>query len=272
MDVLSDAVTAARTGRPHSNLIRHTTPFSGQFPAADGAGFHVVLRGTCTLTVAGGEPIPLGPGDVAFLPWGAAHSLAGSSVDMLCGAYLHDRSRTHPLLADLPELVHLPAEIGRRPDLRSAITLLGGELQAGGPGSDAMVPALLEVLLLHILRAWYAEAGTPWAEALRDPAVASALRAIHHNMAHPWTVAELAATAGLSRATFARRFGALIGRPPLAYLTWWRMTTAAGLLRSGDIPLAALAGRVGYASEYAFAHAFKREHGVPPGAYRLRKG
>ncbi len=84
----------------------------------------------------------------------------------------------------------------------------------------------------------------------------------------PWTVAELGATGGLSRAAFARRFTALVGEPPLTYLTWWRMTTAGRLLRHDDLSLREVAGRTGYTSEFAFAKAFKREHGMAPGRYR----
>ncbi|NUS16562.1 MAG: helix-turn-helix transcriptional regulator, partial [Streptomyces sp.] len=86
--------------------------------------------------------------------------------------------------------------------------------------------------------------------------------------AAPWTVERLAREAGLSRAAFARRFAALTGRPPLAYLTWWRMTLAARLLAESALPLASVAERVGYTSEFAFAHAFKRWCGLAPGRYR----
>lgn len=55
----------------------------------------------------------------------------------------------------------------------------------------------------------------------------------------------------------------------MAYLTWWRMTTAASLLQDTDLPLPALAAKVGYGSPFAFSHAFKREFGVAPGKYRL---
>ena len=193
----------------------------------------------------------------------------------MCGAYLLDRSRMHPLLAELPEIIHLPARVGRHPVLRGAIELLGAELDgAPRPGADAAVSALLDLLLLlHILRAWLQERSAAseddgWSAALRDPAVASALRAVHGDPAHPWTVGELAGVAGLSRAAFARRFTALVGRPPLTYLTWWRMTIAARLLRTTDLPHAAIARKIGYASEHAFANAFKREFTMPPGAYR----
>ena len=69
---------------------------------------------------------------------------------------------------------------------------------------------------------------------------------------------------------FAERFTALVGRPPLAYLTWWRMTMAAKLLRAADDPLSIVARACGYSSEFAFAKAFKREYGVAPGQYRRK--
>ncbi|MDG4863395.1 helix-turn-helix transcriptional regulator, partial [Streptomyces sp. T-3] len=90
--------------------------------------------------------------------------------------------------------------------------------------------------------------------------------------ARPWTVEDLGARAGLSRAAFARRFTALVGQPPLAYLTWWRMTTAGRLLREADAPLRTVAEQAGYTSEFAFAKAFKREYGMAPGQYRKRAG
>lgn len=295
VDVLSDAVTAMRTGQPHSGRVRRPVPFGMRNPPVAGAGFHIVLQGSCWLFPPDGPPIALGVGDVAFLPHGSAHGLADSpstplvdtaalpadiSTDgsatatvMLCGAYLLDRSRTHPLLDDLPEVIHLPARVGHHPGLRAAVDLLGGELDQPRPGSDAMLPALLDVLLLHILRAWFDEqsahgVATGWTAALRDPAVAAGLRAIHNDPGRPWTVADLASQAGLSRAAFARRFAALVGQPPQAYLTWWRLTLAARLLHDTDAPLATVARKVGYTSEFAFAHAFKRELGLAPGGFR----
>ncbi len=98
--------------------------------------------------------------------------------------------------------------------------------------------------------------------------MARALRALHDDPARAWTVEELGALSGLSRAPFARRFTTLVGRAPLAYLTWWRMTTAGRLLRSADVPLRVVAQRSGYSSEFAFAKAFKREYGMAPGRYR----
>lgn len=290
VDVLSDAVAAMRTGLPHSSRTEFHAPWATFFPPQDGAGFHVVLQGACWLIPSRGEPVRLGVGDVVFLPRELGHGLAdsptarpgpefcsppgsGPATTLLCGAYWFDHSRVHPLMAELPEVMHLPAHVGRRSSLRGALELLGRELvDAPLPGAAGVVPALLDVLLLYILRAWHEESGgaAGWAAALRDPAVAAALRAVHGDPAHPWTVQSLSARAGLSRSAFAQRFTALVGSPPMAYLTWWRMVTAARLLRDTDLLLRTVAERAGYTSEYAFAKAFKRRFGAAPGRYRER--
>jgi AraC-like DNA-binding protein len=173
----------------------------------------------------------------------------------------------------LPDVIHLPARLGHRTPLRGAIDLLAAEMERPGPGTDAIVPALLDTLLLLLLRSWYEEHAmtTGWARALSEPGIAAALRAIHDDPVRHWSVQELGSVAAMSRATFARRFTELVGEPPLGYVTWWRLTTAARLLTTGDAPLATIARQVGYASEYAFANAFKREYGIAPGRYRTSR-
>jgi AraC-like DNA-binding protein len=288
MDVLSDVLAVLRTGRPRSMLQGWDAPWAQEFAAVPGAlGFQVLLHGSCWLLPPGGAaPIRLAAGDVVFRPHGRAHALAGSpdtvpapctpeqgpppsgeEVVMLCGAYEIDPARAHPLVGDLPEVMHLaPTK-----ELRAAVGLLAAEVAHPGLGTDAAVPALLDVLLLYLLRRWYAgrpAATTGWAAALNDPVTGAALQAMHSDPGRDWTVASLAAQAGLSRAPFARRFTALVGRPPLGYLTWWRMTVAARLLHDSDATVAAIAHRVGYASEFAFATAFRRHHGTTPSRYR----
>jgi AraC-like DNA-binding protein len=186
-----------------------------------------------------------------------------------------DQTRVHPLLSYVPQIVHLPAQVGHHSSLRAAVDLLGGELARPLPGIGAVVPGLLDTLLLYILRAWLERESrdgnaTGWIAALNDPPIAAALTVIHHDPAHPWTVEELGARSGLSRAAFARRFAALIGQPPLTCLTWWRMTIAARLLRESEAPLRVIAARAGYSSEIAFAAAFKRQYRLTPGGYRRR--
>lgn len=294
MDVLSDAIAAMRTGEPSSNRLRIGSPWCYSFAAYDGAGFHVLLRGTGWVIPERGEPLPLGTGDIVLLPHGSAHVLSGSprvrnavpfetavadpsgEVDALCGKYRLDRSRAHPLLAELPEIIRLPAHVGRHPELRAAIDLLGGEVNHDRPGRNAAVSGLLDLLLVYAVRAWLddsaaetgAEAEAGWPRALHDPRIAAALEHLHTDPARPWRIEDLARSVGLSRATLARRFTTLTGQSPMAYLTWWRMTTAARLLRDTDLPLPSVAAQVGYASPYAFSHAFKRHSGLPPAHYR----
>jgi AraC-like DNA-binding protein len=152
------------------------------------------------------------------------------------------------------------------------VELLGDELQAEPPGAAAVAPSLVDALLVYLLRAWLRADTSGWSAALADRATAAALAAVHAEPARTWSVAELGAVAGLSRAAFARRFTALVGEPPLAYVTRWRMTAATRLLRDTDKPLGQVADAVGYGSAFAFAKAFRREYAMTPGEYRHRAG
>jgi AraC-like DNA-binding protein len=294
MDVLSDVIASMRIGRPGFARAELRSPWGMRFPPSPGtAGFTVVLRGSCWLLADGEDPVAVGPGDVVFAPRGAGHGLAdapstplveatrppqpppngSADVVTLCGGYRLDPHRTHPLLRDMPDLLHLPARVGRHDDLRATTDALGRELETARPGGTALVPLLLDMLLLYLLRAWFEDrphepGGTGWAAALADRSISSALHAIHRDPARGWTVQSLADEAGLSRAAFARRFATATRQPPLAYLTWWRLTTAASILRETDATLDQVAARVGYSSQVALANAFKRQYGVAPGRFR----
>ncbi|AUG79775.1 AraC family transcriptional regulator [Kitasatospora sp. MMS16-BH015] len=355
MDILTEVLASMRTSRPAAVRTNGRAPWALRLPPVAGAGFHVVLHGSCWLLEpdASRPPLHLREGDVVFLRDGHGHVLAddpateptepgeealavserravaaraesgldgaaapgpepasdgpsatgegpapdgpgvarfrdgspigtvslgggGAEARLLCGAYHLDQGRPHPLVRQLPEVVHLATGGGRHPELTAAIGLLRSELDGPRLGSDGIVPALVDSLLLYVLRAWLdgqpSDALAGWAAALRDPVIAPALAAIHRAPDRPWTVEGLAARAGTSRATFARRFTSLVGEPPLAYLTRWRMTTAVDLLKDPALPLAAVAARTGYGSEYAFGKAFKREFGQPPGGYRRQLG
>ncbi|MEV6280128.1 AraC family transcriptional regulator [Nocardia sp. NPDC051832] len=298
MDILSEVLATARTGSPASGMFVRHAPWGRAYPRIEGAGFHVVLRGSCWLTRPEADPIALGAGDAVFMPRGIAHGLVdqpgtalsetagpadvrhvdgpGAAAVLLCGSYQLAADRTHPMLAELPEVVHIPARLGAHPALRATVELLADELSDTRPGSDAAVPPLLELLLLYILRAWLSDAAaheiSGWAAAFVDPGISAALRCIHEDPSRGWTVESLGTRAGLSRAAFAKRFTALVGEPPLAYLTRWRMITAVRLLRDTAAPLAVIARNTGYGSEYAFSKAFKREYGTAPGQYRNSAG
>ncbi|MEU4508247.1 AraC family transcriptional regulator [Nonomuraea wenchangensis] len=299
MDVVSDAISAVHLGHPWFQRVRASGSWCARLDAYDGAGFHVVLKGNCRLLTDGGASVSLGVGDAVLLPHGTGHVIADARLDaevaarkavpfeqwlgetspraradrdgteMICGRYWLDCSRMHPLMTELPEVVHLPSRVGTHLELRAAIDLLAGELDEARPGSCVALPNLLDLLLVYMIRAWMTETTSgAWPSALGDSVTAAALRAMHSHPAAPWSIDRLAAEAGVSRPTLARRFTALVGRPPMAYLTWWRVILAATLLRDTKETLAAIADRVGYGSPYALSHAFQREFGITPGRYR----
>lgn len=192
----------------------------------------------------------------------------GSSVVMLVGTYQMRGEVSQRLLRALPPLLVLPDDAWDCP----LVPLLGDEIVKDGPGQEAVLDRLLDLLLISVLRAWFSrpEAAAPaWYRADGDPVVGHALRLLHNNPAHPWTVASLAAKAGVSRAALARRFTELVGESPMAYLTGWRLAMAADLLREPDATVGAVARQVGYGSSFALSSAFKRVRGVSPMEHRL---
>jgi AraC-like DNA-binding protein len=245
---------------------------------------HVVLEGACRLVPTAGSPqLRVGRGDLILLAHGTGHVLADDSSPPPGGPGANGRRSIVltggyqvkcplPLLASLPEVVLVPADRCREHGVRAIVDLLGAELEEDRPGVRTVVPALADALLPLVVRAWLDDCaegsrGHPL-EALSDLAIAAALERIHAEPERAWTISALAREVALSRSAFAHRFTRAVGEPPHVYLAHWRMTVAGRLLRDSDLNLAAVALRVGYASEFAFAKAFKRDYGIAPGSYR----
>lgn len=233
------------------------------------AGLHE--RATPLATLLAINPAPGGGGAGAVV---RQIALAGDGPpsSLLCGAYSLAGSICRRLLDALPPVVHVPAATAR-PALRLLIDLLVAELASGEAGQQNALDRILDLLLVHVLRAHFGSpdaAAPPWFDALADPGVGAALRALHADPGRGWTVAQLAREAGMSRAVFARRFADLVGEPPVAYLTGWRMELAREALRRDGSTLAAVAREVGYANEFAFSAAFTRLVGEPPSRWRSR--
>ncbi|MFF3764475.1 AraC family transcriptional regulator [Streptomyces sp. NPDC001922] len=203
--------------------------------------------------------------DLGVRTWGTGPD--GSTV-MLTGTYQMDSEISRRLLAALPALVVLPGDTWDCP----VLPLLGEEIVKDEPGQEAVLDRLLDLLLITGLRAWFSrpESDAPrWFRAHGDPVVGRALRLLHNDPARPWTVAALASRTGVSRAALARRFTRLVGEPPIAYLTGWRLALAADLLREPDTTVGAVARQVGYGSSFALSTAFKRVHGISPQQHRV---
>ncbi|XVQ15331.1 cupin domain-containing protein [Spirillospora sp. CA-255316] len=206
--------------------------------------------------------------DLGVRSWG---NDPGGSVEMLIGTYERRSAVTQRLLSALPPMLVLTADSWDSP----LVGLLRQEIVKDEPGQEIVLDRLLDLLLIAVLRTWFSrpEGEAPgWYRAHGDPVVGPALRLLHDNLAHPWTVAELAAKAGVSRAALAQRFGRLVGEPPMAYLTGLRLAQAADLIRETDATLESVARQVGYGTAFALSTAFKRERGVSPQDYRARSG
>ncbi|NNN32069.1 AraC family transcriptional regulator [Streptomyces sp. S3(2020)] len=204
--------------------------------------------------------------DLGVRTWG--DRLDGSAV-MLIGTYLWQGEVSGRLLDALPPLLTLTSDVWDCP----LTPFLMEEIVRDEPGQEVVLDRLLDLLVIAALRAWFSrpEAAAPaWYRAMADPVVGRVLRLVQDDPAHPWTVASLAAKAGVSRAALARRFTELVGEPPMTYLTGWRLALAADRLRDSDATLDAIARQVGYGSAFALSSAFKRVYGVSPQEHRGR--
>lgn len=192
----------------------------------------------------------------------------GSTL-MLVGAYESPGDISDGLLRALPPVLSLSNDIWDSP----IVALLCDEMAKDAPGQAAVLDRLIDLLLIAILRAWFTrpEAETPaWYRAKNDAVVSRALRAMHRDPAYPWTLAKLAAEAGVSRTAIARRFHDVVGESPMKFLTRWRLAQAADLLCQPDETVGTVAEAVGYSTPFALSTAFKRVRGVTPQEHRAR--
>ncbi|MER6443159.1 AraC family transcriptional regulator [Streptomyces sp. NPDC001185] len=289
MDVVSDVISSVRIGRAEACWVTGAGAWGVHYPGYPVSGFHILIRGGGWLITSTGEPRALAPGDVVFTAAGAPHGLshapttlellapavldgadpriADADTVFLCGAYWLTRGSAHPYLRSLPDVMAISPDYDRNRNLRALVDLLDAEVSGAVPGDEVSRPALLDLVLTQILREWLAQ--HPAEDGVGDPAIAAVVRRIRTSPETPWTAQQLSEQVGLPRREFARRFAEATGRPLRAYLTESRLARGAHLLRESDTPLAAIARRVGYSTEFAFGAAFRREYGIPPGRFRL---
>jgi AraC-like DNA-binding protein len=290
---------------PWSYTSPPTLELAGVLPPGTGSlvMFHIVAEGRGWVALDGGARHEISTGDVIVMPYGDAHSFGscevaesvpittllpptpwrefphlhhggdGEATLMVCGYLRGDAVLFDPVLRALP-----PLFVVRPPDGPAAAwvaasveyALMASEAPAREVSwTHRRLPELLftEVLRLYLGLSHDAEL-TGWLDALRDPVVGPALSVLHADPAHDWTVAELATNVATSKTVLVERFHQLLGRPPIRYLTEWRIGLASGMLRTTGLGVGEIASRVGYTSEEAFSRAFKRALGQAPAHWR----
>jgi AraC-like DNA-binding protein len=266
--------------------------------------FHAPTSGRVVVESRNADEQVLRPGDFALVPHGEGHALrsdggapapgilelereqvsdryeilrhggGGAPTTLICGAVRFDHPAARNLLEILPPAIHLEAGGSAQPEwMQATLRLIAAEARELRPGGEAVITRLADILVVQAIRSWLETdpaARTGWLGALQDRQVGRAIALIHREPARPWTVASLARELAMSRSAFAARFTDLVGEPVMHYVARWRMQVALGSLRDEGATVGELANRLGYRSEAAFARAFKRVIGFPPGSVRRR--
>ena len=275
------------------------------FPAAEHLiSYHAITRGSCWACVGREPPLRLAAGDVVVIPHGDAHVLSttpgmhgtpdleryrapselelpvsismgngtSESAGFVCGFLGCDVRPYNPLLGSLPRVFKVSDQLDGA--LGAYVQIALAESKKPRIGSQSVLGRLSELMFVDVIRR-YLETFPPerldWLAGLRDRHIGRALAEIHRDPARDWTLESLARKVAMSRSAFAEHFMNFVGTPPMQYLTNWRMQVAANQLMSTADSVAAIANRVGYASEAAFSRAFKKVVGAPPSEWRKRR-
>jgi AraC-like DNA-binding protein len=292
-DPLTDVITLLQPRAVFSKGISAAGAWGVRYADFGQPSFCVVLEGACRLAVDGQAALTLEAGDFVLLPTTPGFTLSGfepvspkfadpkeaspstedvrhgtptgpPDVRLLGGNFVFDSADAALLVSLLPALVHVRG-VER---LLVLVRLVNDETRQRQPGRDLVLTRLVEILLVEALRSSTSTAAPAGLlRGLADARIARALRQIHSAPARPWTAATLAREAALSRSAFFELFSRAVGRAPMEYLLDWRMAVAKRLLRRGDLPIGAVAERVGYGSASTFSAAFSRCVGQAPSHY-----
>lgn len=201
--------------------------------------------------------------------------VGGGDDDVIMGGHIDVNGVGEELLvAALPPVVHVRASADDAAHLRDLLERMWGEVTERRMGATFAIDQLSQLLVLAVLRAYVTESeGLPagWLRLLADERLRPAVQAMHTDPGKPWRLVDLAQTAVMSRSSFAERFRAVAGVPPLTYLQSWRMLLARQAMRHADTRVGPLSAELGFSSESAFSTAFKREVGMSPLRYRASR-
>ncbi len=292
-DPLSEVIALLQPRTVFSKRISGAGRWGVRYPSFGQPSFCAVLEGRCRLAVDGLRAITLEQGDFLLLPATPGFTMSGfqpvkpdlveartstapsvevrhgtrgglPDVRLLGGYFVFDSPDAALMVSLLPAMVHVRG-VER---LTALVKLVADEANARRSGRDLVLTRLVEVLLIEALRATQGDQTPPGLlRGLADERLAPALRAMHGQLARPWTVPQLAKASALSRSSFFERFNRTVGLSPMEYLLAWRMAVARDLLRREELGIAEVAERVGYSSASTFSTAFSRHVGQPPSHY-----
>lgn len=301
MDLLEDVLKIAGLKRRILHQHALTEPWRLQFPCPSSIGFHVVTQGEAYLwPTAQAQPLPLRQGDIAFMARGTHHAIStrldGGERDIAIDSWPQEHARQrqltplvglvsgayqlwyeplHPLFAELPAWVIIPAEsVAYHHSIQHLLQILAPELEQPDWGSSAIVESLLDVLFRLILRRILQTEtihSKSWLQASQDPQIYQALVLMHQDPSESWSLAALAQAVGMSRSGFALKFKQGLGESPLQYLNRLRMLRAMDSLSQSADTLEAVARSVGYRDAFGFSKSFKKLVGVSPKVFRQQQ-
>ena len=251
-----------------------TAPWGIVLPRlVDSMIFVIVTAGRC-IAEMDDESVPLSAGTMVLLPHGDSFKLlseTGAHAEPLFDLPVEKISERYELSV-LPRVIRIEGWDESLGDwVRSTLGLISREASSLRPGGEIVMTRLADILVIQGVRTWLdsaPESEQGWLAALRDPQLGRALVAIHRYPQTDWTLAQLAAQAGMSRSAFSARFSERLGQSAMAYLGQWRLHLARARLMETTDPLATVARAAGYQSEAAFSRAFRQYFGKPPGATR----
>lgn len=300
-DILTDVLSTVKLTGKIFCCSELSAPWAMDIPQSNFAHFHVVERGGGWLKIKDSDQATsLATGDLVIVTTGSGHiisdSLAtipvkldellkhkkpscnqieygggGIKTHLICGSFYFNNFLSNPLLKVLPPLIHLRSSQEKMADwLESTLKMLAYEASNFKPGNQTILTKLIDIIFIQAIRSWLEQnpQSIGWLTALSDEQIASAIGKMHQEPAKNWNVNNLATQVGMSRSLFAAKFTSLVGKPPLSYLTDWRMYLATIELREKNSSVSQTAFKVGYESEAAFSKAFKRHFGFPPSTYK----
>lgn len=230
-------------------------------------------RATCQLTestveIQTGGAVLLEPGETAKLTGREGEYLSLS----IAPSYVLDCATRTRLISAGSSVRFSRNMVGQDKRLHGLARDLADELREEEPGQEMVVAALVEQLLVQLLRHHSTARRSEELELSRvglvDRRIRRAVELMHAHLERELPLEEIAAAAYLSPFHFARLFKKLTGASPHAYLATLRVERAQTLLAETDLSIAEVSARVGYSSPSHFAKAFRQSKGLTPRAFR----